>query len=130
VQLRSRAFSDFSDVAQVVAYALPLHRILAGSEISWRKEGTTVASLRVRYRNGDTDEWHLAEQMDTQELADHLRIASAKGHLVGFGVPSEVGERGVDYGWAMVRMSEVVMLHIEGMVNLRGLAMWTPSDDQ
>lgn len=84
-----------------------------------------MATLRVRYRDGETDEWSLSEQMDLQELAKTFHFAMGQGNCVSLGVETRTGHEGVDYGFMGLRMDDVVMWEIDGLLDeARAASVW------
>lgn len=88
-----------------------------------------MATLRVRYRSGDTDEWDLHERMPLQDLGRTLATTVGPGRMVSFGVASPSGAQ-TDYGMVGLKLDDIVMWHIDGFVDDEFiLSAWAISGD-
>jgi hypothetical protein len=85
-----------------------------------------MATLWVRYVNGEEDGWELHDEIDLEELTKQLhRAVSGPSGMVSFGVKSREGAPGTDYGFVGVRMSAVVAWRVDGLVDpARAAALW------
>jgi hypothetical protein len=86
-----------------------------------------MATLRVRYRNGETDEWRLTDElaMELSKFLLKLLDASAKGAVFSFPISPEEGAPGTDFGYVALRLEEVVGWHLDGFVNsAAAAAVW------
>lgn len=84
-----------------------------------------MATLRVRYRNGETDEWEVHERLDGLDLMRALWEALANRGISSFAVASEVGAGTSDYGRVALAMSDVAMWHLDGQVDFQSdAALW------
>lgn len=84
---------------------------------------TQMATLRVRYRNGDTDEWKLHERMDLQMLGSKIAKVWPGNHVIALGVaPDLETDTGPDYAMVWLRLTDLVMLEINGYVDDEFLA--------
>jgi hypothetical protein len=86
-----------------------------------------VASMWVRYENGDTDEWRLTDAVatDLNDFATRAQHCSAVDDVFGFPVTPEEGTGGTDFGWVCLSMSKVVAWHLDGLVNpAAAAALW------
>jgi hypothetical protein len=89
--------------------------------------GGSVATLRVRYRTGDTDEWDLNEQMKLEGLGEALHETALNKGDVSFGFQTRTGHEGIDYGMAFVHMADVVMWELDGFFDeSRLIETWGP----
>jgi hypothetical protein len=76
-----------------------------------------MATLRVRYRTGASDEWTIHEKQGADELARELWLGLQSGSkLIAFIAGSEQGSD-VDYGRIALRMEDVSMWHIDGLLD-------------
>jgi hypothetical protein len=84
-----------------------------------------MASIEVRFKNGDTDEWELHEAMDLRELVKKLTRGTASGMgVVSLGVRSE-GGGAADYDFVGLSMGEVVSWQIRGLFDVKAdAALW------
>jgi len=87
-----------------------------------------VATLWVRYRNGDTDAWRLTDNLatDLRKFALDLMHASAVREVIHFPVVS-VEEDAPTYvfGFVSLRTEDVVAWHLEGLANeATAAALW------
>jgi chemotaxis signal transduction protein len=87
-----------------------------------------VATLWVRYRNGDTDAWRLTDNLaaDLEKFALDLMHASAVREVIHFPVVS-VEEDAPTYVFGIVslRPEDVVAWHLEGLANeATAAALW------
>jgi hypothetical protein len=87
-----------------------------------------MAKLRVRYRNGETDEWELHERMDLKRLGGQLTKAMDGSIALRFGTASETGAPS-DYATVALRMSDIIMWTIDGFVDDAALiGAWAEMD--
>lgn len=87
-----------------------------------------MATLRVRYRTGDTDEWVLHDRMDEEEVQQALVKAMRHDGQISFTYQTKEGSDPVDYGRAFIRLSEVLMWEIDGLLNEELMAsVWDES---
>ena len=82
-----------------------------------REGETRLAVLRVRYKNGDTDEWTLSDRTDLHQLARTLHAALVGTMAVSFGVAPKEGTEPLDFGFVGLQMPEVVMWEIDGFLD-------------
>jgi hypothetical protein len=86
-----------------------------------------MATLSVRFKNGDTDPWRLTDEL-AANLSDfllRLLSSSARDQIFSFPVADEEGGVGTDYGYVSLRLTEVVSLHLDGLVNeAAAAALW------
>jgi hypothetical protein len=88
-----------------------------------------MAVVRVRYRTGDEESWELHDQMDLSELSRHLFQGMAGPKIGGFGIASKVASASTDYGMVCLRLSEVVMVEVDGMVDeAAAAALWAEGE--
>jgi hypothetical protein len=82
-----------------------------------------MASVSVRYTNGDDDEWELTDQMHPGRLAKVFASTTADG-MVSFAVASDEG--GVaDFDFVGVRMAEISTWHVHGLLDVASsAALW------
>jgi hypothetical protein len=81
----------------------------------------------VRYDNGETDEWHLTDELAARlkEFVGQLIHASAKFNQFSFPVMPEEGTVGTEYGFVSIRTAKVVAWHLDGLVNeAAAAALW------
>jgi hypothetical protein len=86
-----------------------------------------VASVWVRYENGDEGSWHLTDELaaELKEFVANMGHAGSKGSLFSFPVMPEEGMPGTDYGFVSLRMDHLVAWHIDGLVNAAAAAaLW------
>jgi hypothetical protein len=96
-----------------------------------------MASVWVRYDNGQEDEWHLTDELGvkTGEVVGQLIHALSKGSTYSFAVMPEEGFPGTDYGFVGVNMAKVVAWRLDGLVNAAAAAaLWAemggPSEEK
>ncbi len=88
-----------------------------------------MATLRVRFRDGDTDEWTMHERMDLGDLAKFLTESLGRPSIVSFGIASRSGDTPADYGFLGLRMAEVIWWDLDGMVDEEALlGPWSEAD--
>jgi hypothetical protein len=86
-----------------------------------------MATLTVRFVNGDTDSWRLTDALaaDIDDFVLKLISASARDQVFSFPVTVEEGGAGTDYGFVSLRLPEVVFWHLDGLVNQAvAAALW------
>jgi hypothetical protein len=82
-----------------------------------------MAMLRVRYRNGETDEWEIHERMTGLDVAKALWLGMGR-EAVNIAVADQSGGP-ADYGRVTLRMSEVAMWHLDGMIEFKSdVGVW------
>ena len=88
-----------------------------------------MASIHIRFLNGETDSWQLHDtQKPNEVLRAMFRIMSIGGSF-GFGVQTEEGQDGIDYGMVLLRMNEVSRVHIDGILDEKAfLGTWAEVD--
>jgi hypothetical protein len=94
-----------------------------------------VASVWVRYADGDEATWHLTDELavDLHKFVADIGHAGFAGNLFSFPVMPEEGNAGTDYGFVSLRMANVVTWRVDGLVNAAAAAaLWAelqpPSD--
>jgi hypothetical protein len=88
-----------------------------------------MATLRVRYRNGETDEWEIHERMKGLDVAKALWVGMDR-ESVNFAVADRSGGGPADYGRVTLRMSEVAMWHLDGLIDFPSdVGVWTEQQD-
>lgn len=88
-----------------------------------------MATLRVRYKFGDTDEWELHNQVDLDGFLLAMLNAVARGSGLNFGVVPRSGEA-YEYGTAFVRFSEVIMSEVDCVMDTGQVAALWPTDPE
>jgi hypothetical protein len=89
-----------------------------------------MAHIRVRYKNGEEDEWLLHERMDLRHFVSFVGRAFARSDGgTAFGIAPEEGTFVADYGMVGVRWGEVVAWTIDGLVDDAALVgPWAEAD--
>jgi hypothetical protein len=83
-----------------------------------------MASLRVRFKDGSTDEWQLKDGMNLEELVERLARSTGAERSISFGAESESGAS-ADYNFVGLAMAEVVPWEMIGMFDYEhGAALW------
>jgi hypothetical protein len=81
-----------------------------------------MATIRVRYSNGDEDTWEFHESMDVRGLIKILSLSTSPA--VSFGVAAKAGGT-ADYGFVGLRMEHVASWHIDGLLDPgQAAALW------
>ena len=88
-----------------------------------------MAGLRVRYRNGDTDEWFFHERSNVEDLYQQLSRTFASGGKVGFGAAAR-SEETTEYAMINLDLNEIVMMEFDGMLDLEYMNSWLGAPDQ
>jgi hypothetical protein len=86
-----------------------------------------VATLWVRYKNGDTDSWRLTDELavEINDFVVKLISTSARNEVFSFPVLDEEGGPGTDFGYVSLRLTEVAAWHLDGLVNkAAAAALW------
>ena len=90
-----------------------------------------MATVRVRYRSGETDEWTLNDQMKPDVVVKALtRMIMNSFPGVSFGVAVEHEQTPADYGFVGLRNDELASWHIDGLLEESGmLGPWLEAQD-
>ena len=74
-----------------------------------------MATILVRYANGDEDDWELHEAVDLPGLVRKLSLTH-QGGAMSFSVVPKSG-RSYDFGYVGIRIDQVASWHIDGLVD-------------
>jgi hypothetical protein len=74
-----------------------------------------MATLRVRYRNGETDEWEIHERMKALEVTETLW--KGMNGFVSFTSISHPTSAAAEFGRVGLRMNEVSMWQVDGLLD-------------
>lgn len=72
-----------------------------------------MTKLRVRYRNGQEDEFELREQHKPKDVAALLNRGMAGDATIVLGIGSRAGYTAAAYGIIGIRLSEVIMWELD-----------------
>ena len=73
----------------------------------------SVTKLRVRYRNGQEDEFEVREQHQPKDVAALLHRGLASDSMVVLGLASRAGHTATSYAVVGLRMSDVIMWELD-----------------
>ena len=83
-----------------------------------------MASLRVRFKDGSTDEWQLKDGLQLDELVERLVRCTGSEKSISFGAEAESGAS-TDYNFVGLAMAEVVSWEVTDMFDsTHGAAIW------
>jgi hypothetical protein len=86
-----------------------------------------MATVWVRYDNGEIDSWQLTDEIatDVRKFVADMGHAGFANNLFSFPVMPEEGTVGTDYGFVSLKMERVIAWHIDGLVNpAAAAALW------
>lgn len=87
-----------------------------------------MRGVRIRYRDGSTDEWSVKDAMPMEKLADYFRLGFASGRKIAFAAESEDG-RPSDLNVVGVNLADVVSWQVSGLSNLeQETVLWAELD--
>jgi hypothetical protein len=74
-----------------------------------------VRGVRVRYRDGSTDEWEVKEAMRLERLVDYFRASFREDRLMAFATASEASQEAHDI--VGLRVTDVVSWQVIGLTD-------------
>jgi hypothetical protein len=84
-----------------------------------------MRGVRVRFRDGSTDEWEVKEAMSLARLSDYFRRGFVEGKRIAFAAVSD-DDRPSDLSIVGINLTDVVSWQVLGLSNLEHeAALWS-----